>query len=79
MDLGVEETEETPTAAEGSNGEVSGAAVAPTPAVQVENQYQRLTHMASAAAAVVEAGTHTVSLSLKHVEQNRTNLNWTGL
>ena len=63
MDLGVEETEETPTAAEGSDGEVSGTVVAPTAAVQVENQYQELTHT-SAAAAVVEAGTHTVSLKI---------------
>ena len=72
MDLGVEETEETPTAAEGSDGEVSGTAIAPTAAVQVENQYQELTHSASAAAAVVEAGTHTVGLSLKHrAEQDK--------
>ena len=64
MDLGVEETEETPTAAEGSDGEVSGTGVAPTAAVQVENQYQELAHTASATAAVVEAGTHTVSLKI---------------
>ena len=64
MDLGVEETEETPTAAEGSDGEVSGTVVAPTAAVQVETQYQELPHTASAAAEVVEAGTHTVSLKI---------------
>ena len=76
MDLGVEETEETPTAAEGSDGEVRGAVVAPTPAIQVENQYQGLTHTASAAAAVMEAGTHTVGLSLKHrAEQDKSQQN----
>ena len=77
MDLGVEETEETPTAAEGSDGEVSGTGVAPTAAVQVETQYQELTNTASAAAAVVEAGTHTVSLSVKHTraEQDKSQQN----
>ena len=63
MDLG--ESEETTAAAtEVSDGEVGGTVVEPTvAAVQVENQYQELTHTASATAAVVEAGTHTVSLS----------------
>ena len=77
MDLGVEETEETPTAAEGSDGEVSGTGVAPTAAVQVETQYQELPHTASAAAEVVEAGTHTVSLSVKHTraEQDKSQQN----
>ena len=62
MDLG--ETEETTAATEVSDGGgVSGATVvATTEAVQVENQYQELTHSASDSA-VVEAGTHTVSLS----------------